>query len=394
MRSSQKKILSAYALVFFGIGLTAKVIAVPEFTVQEAEKKSMERIEKQGEEPLICWYTGAENRIFFETCADDFEKETGIAVLVKEQPSLNYFSEVYETVKKDGEAPDVYLLEADGLEQAYFCQLLEENSCKDMYKSGWAENAIKASECEGNMYGYPLYFNTCMFACRTDYFETAPATIQEMIDYSVEHEPGEGVEKLLEWNLSDGFYNFPFFGTAVQWQKEEMGTIDWNYQEDTYEACKEFFGNLTAAIELDENTVTGSSVVKDFKDGKTVAVFFDSDDVAQICGKNCKITRLPKLNEELPMIPAAKTTLLCVSGMSEQKAAAAGFAEYVSREEIDKLAELTGHIPVYKEVLTTEEQNQAFLQYEDAVLEPDALNATDFWVKFQNEVLQIWNAEE
>lgn len=244
------------------------------------------------------------------------------------------------------------------------------------------------------MYGYPLYFNTGMFAYRTDYFETAPATIQEMIDYSVEHEPGEGVEKLLEWNLSDGFYNFPFFGAAIQWQEEEMGTIGWTCEEETYEACRTFFGNLTAAIELDEDTISSTSVVEDFKNGKTVAVFLDSDDMTELCEECCQIAGLPNLNEELPMVPVAKTTLLCVNAMSEKKDAAGEFATYVSREEIGKLTELTGHIPVCENALSTKEEKLAYAQYEEAVLEPDALNATDFWVKFQNEVLKIWNAEE
>ena len=389
MKSSHKNYLSTYVLAFLGIVLMIKVIVAPKSTVSWVDKSDIKSADS-----IVCWYTGAENRAFFEKCADDFEKETGIAVTVKEQSSLNYFSEIYEAVKAEGEAPDVYLLEADGLEQAYYCQLTEENQCKDMYKEGWAENAIEASRCEGNMYGYPLYFNTGMFAYRTDYFETAPATIQEMIDYSVEHEPGEGVEKLLEWNLSDGFYNFPFFGAAIQWQEEEMGTIGWTCEEETYEACRTFFGNLTAAIELDEDTISSTSVVEDFKNGKTVAVFLDSDDMTELCEECCQIAGLPNLNEELPMVPVAKTTLLCVNAMSEKKDAAGEFATYVSREEIGKLTELTGHIPVCENALSTKEEKLAYAQYEEAVLEPDALNATDFWVKFQNEVLKIWNAEE
>ncbi len=397
MESSQKRILAAYALVFFGIGLTAKVIAAPEYTrsvMEEAYAKEIRSAKESETTGIICWYTGDENRAFFETCADDFREETGIAVTLEEQPSLNYFSEIYEAVKNDTKAPDVYLLEADELERAYLCQILKKNTSNEEYTAGIAENAVEAASRRGVLYGYPLYFWTVVFAYRTDYFETAPKSVQEMIDYSVEHEPGEGVEKLLEWDLSDGFCNFPFFGAALNFEKEDGGTVKWSYEKDTYEACQTFFGNLTAAIELDETAIGRKSVVNDFKNGKTVAVFLDSDDILQADGDNVEITGLPDLNEQLSMLPAAKTMLLCVNGMSENEAAAAEFAEYATAQESQKLPELTEHVPVRQEALATEEQKTAYFQYEKAAAEPDALNATDFWVKFQNEVLEIWNDAE
>lgn len=393
MESSQKKVISAYAMVLFGICLTAKVIAAPEYVPTSiTEDRRIKEIPAE-ESEIICWYTGEENRAYFEACADDFEDKTGIVVNLQEQPSLNYFSEIYNAVKEDALAPDVYLLEADHLEQAYFSQLLEKNEYKESFVSGFAENAVEAASRENELYGYPLYFHVPVFAYRTDYFETAPKTVQEMIDYSVEHEPGEGVEKLLEWNLADGFYNYPFFGNAVEWT-EEMGTLEWSYPEKKYEACKTFFGNLTAAIELEEETINSNQIVGDFVNGKTVAVFMDSDDIAKIDNTNVKIAKLPKLNEEIPMKPAAKTMLLCVNGMSDSKAAAAEFAAFVTLEKTEQLTELTGHVPVKENLLTTEAQKKAFSQYEKAELEPDALNATDFWVKFQNEVLEIWNDAE
>lgn len=400
MRSSQKKILSAYAIVFFGIGLTAGVITAPEYenTVEtgtfEKEKQSLQRAEAEDDAGITCWYTGKENQAFFEACADDFRKETGIAVTLEEQPSLNYFSEIYEAVKNDTASPDVYLLEADELEEAYLCQLLEPGQSSETYMAGIAAKAVEASKREGVLYGYPLYCNTVMFAYQSDYFETAPESIQEILDYSVDHEPEEGVEKLLEWDLADGFYNFPFFGTAVTFEEEEEGTVCWSYQDDVYQSCRDFFANLTAVIELDETTIGKKSITEDFKNGKTVAAFIDSDDMESVKGETTIIKKLPRLNEELSMVPAAKTMLLCVNGMSRTKAAAAEFAEYVTLQETDRLTELTEHVPVRREALATKEQKIAFEQYEEAAAEPDALNATDFWVKFQNEVLEIWNDAE
>lgn len=402
MTPLQKRIASVCALILCAAGLAERVTSVPEYSAgagrrdaaQDTENLRTDAGEGEPFAPVVFWYTGAENRVFFETCAEDFTEETGIAVTLKEQPSLNYFSGLYEAVKTDTDAPDLYLLEADELRQAYLAQLLEKNAIPGRYRENWAKQAVKAASLGGCMYGYPLYFHTDMFAYRFDYFEQAPATVWEIIDYSVEHEPGEGVEKLLEWNLADGMCNFPFFGSAIQWEEEETGTIRWSYEKETYEACRTFFGNLTAAVELDETAISSGSVMADLKAGKTLAAFVDSDDMAEVCTENCRITGLPALNEELPMAPVSQTVVLCVNGMSANKRAAEAFAEYVSGGEMDKLAELTGHVPVKEEALTTPEQKLAYQQYETSVLEPNALNATDFWVKFQNEALEIWHGEE
>lgn len=390
MESSQKKIISAYTILLFGIILAAKILVSPVYT----KPRIAEPILQPEKSEIICWYTGKENRAFFEMCADDFGKETGIVVTLQEQSAPNYFSALYEATRDDNRAPDVYLLEADNLEQAYLAQLLEKNVYSEAYQTGFAQNAIDAAAREGDLYGYPLYFHTMVFAYRNDYFESAPKTVQEMIDYSVEHEPGEGVEKLLEWNLSDGFCNFPFFGTAVEWQKEQTGTVSWEHHPTQYEACKTFFGNLTAAIELDENTVHNDLVLRDFINGKTLAVFVDSDEISKMQDSRFSVTTLPGLNEEIPMLSAAKTMLLCVNEISEEKEAAADFAAYVTLQKTDKLSEMTGHMPVKTDAHTEENQKTAYLQYEASVIEPDALNATDFWVKFQNEVLEIWNDAE
>lgn len=385
MESSHKKMTSAGAVFAFAALLAWNAAAISHRPVVREKAAETEKI--------VCWYTGEENTAFFEKCADDFQKETGIAVTLEQQQSLDYFSGIYQAVKEETEQPDVYLLKADSLSQAYFSQLLEKNRYAEEYQENYAKNAIAASEYNGTMYGYPLYMNTCVFAYRTDYFEETPKSIQDMIDYSVEHDPGEGVEKLFEWDLSDGFFNFAFFGNAVRFS-EEKECLSYSYDDAAYEADQNFFGNLTATIELDENSVTSENVVGDFVRGKTVAILLNSDDMGRISNVNYNITALPALNDELDMTAAAETGLLCVNAMSLKKEEAAQFAEYVTTKKEGILGEMTGHVPVQKSAVTGENQKTAFDQYESAVLKPDALDTTDFWVKFQNAALKIWNDAE
>ena len=134
---------------------------------------------------------------------------------------------------------------------------------------------------DGKYYGYPLYFNTSVFAYRKDYFETAPSSIQEIIDYSLEHEPGEGLEKLLEWDLSDPRCNFAFLGSGITFSKEE-GLVYPEYEEETFENCKNFFGNLTAVIALDEEEPGSRKVAEDFAGGRTVAVLLSPEGLGEL----------------------------------------------------------------------------------------------------------------
>lgn len=358
---------------------------------QEAGKDQEEKI-FPGEE-LTFWYYGSENKDFFASCAEAFGQETGAVVNVIEQQSLNYFSGVYEASKTGEGMPDVYLLPGEQLEQAYLTQILSADQ-KELPEgcAKMAESACDFRE-DGNLYGYPLYFDTRLFFYRTDYFETAPASIQEIIDYAVEHEPTEGVEKLLEWDLSDPCSNFAFLGNAITFQKEE-GCITPEYGEEEFEALKTFFGNLTAVIALDEEEQNGRKVAEDFAGGKTVAALLSPEELGEL-GEGCQAEMLPKLNEELNMCGLSETTVLCVNGMTQKGQAAQEFAAFVTAAaQAEKLNEMTGHIPVTETALKGELQKTAWQQYESGREKPDGLNVTDFWVKFQSQALKVWHDAE
>ncbi len=358
---------------------------------QEQEEET-QKTYQPGEE-IVFWYYGPENKEFFESCGESFQEETGVLVRVEEQQSFNYFSGVYEASKTQELTPDVYLLPGEQLEQAYLTQILAENQVS--FPEDCAEMAAKTCSFldDGKYYGYPLYFNTSVFAYRKDYFETAPSSIQEIIDYSLEHEPGEGVEKLLEWDLSDPRCNFAFLGSGITFSKEE-GLVYPEYEEETFENCKNFFGNLTAVIALDEEEPGSRKVAEDFAGGRTVAVLLSPEELGEL-KEDWGVEKLPRLNDDLSMCPVSETTVLCVNGMTDHSGAAQEFAAYISSlASAEKLKDMTGHFPVLKTALKGELQETAFLQYEEGRKKPQGLNVTDFWVKFQSQALKVWHDSE
>ena len=100
------------------------------------------------------------------------------------------------------------------------------------------------------MLGYPLSYDACVFIYQTDYFTEAPASLQAIIDYSNENEPAENVEYLLEWDVKDAFYDFPFVGNSVTFAKRGSDELDVTYDDTLYQQDLEYFDTILASFPL------------------------------------------------------------------------------------------------------------------------------------------------
>lgn len=389
MESSQKRKWSGIMVALFGICLLLEAAFANDVFLQKQSPKV-----KEDKETLTFWYTGDENEAFFLQCADDFWKETGIAVSVAKQQSLNYFSGIYDATELGEEFPDVYLLGGEELEKAYFSQLIKENPKGELYRKEILPQGIKASSYGEKLLGYPLYFETYVFAYRNGYFEAPPTSIQEMLSYSAENDPGEEVERLFEWNLSDSFYNFAFFGAAETLEEKDKGMLEIARNEEIFSSCAHVIELLSDNIALEVENFSEDDMVDRFLSGKSLAVLLNTNRLKELEGVDVSVSTLPAVTEGVPMRGAAKTTMLCVNQLSEQTDAAEKFADYVASKKSKELWEMTGHVPVKSEFLDNTFKNQAAAQYEAAMPLPSALNAVDYWVKFQNTVLEIWNGTE
>lgn len=76
------------------------------------------------------------------------------------------------------------------------------------------------------------------------------------------------MQYLLEWDVNDAFYDFPFISNSVSFVKDEVETMQVNYDEDLYNEDLEFFSQSLESFSIDASTVTEASVISDFNDGK------------------------------------------------------------------------------------------------------------------------------
>ena len=296
---------------------------------------------------------------------------------------------IYDDTIKGEDYPDVYLLNGDGLEEAYLYGLAALNETQKAYE-GASQKALEASSYEEKLLGYPLSYDANVFVYQNGYFENRPESLQAIIDYSNENEPGENVEYLLEWDVNDAFYDFPFIGNSVTFEKTAPEMMNVTYDEDLYQKDLEYFETILGSFSLDINTVSMDSILEHFKDGKTLCAFVNTDSLQKLDDISYSVMEIPALNEELPSVACASTDMLVVNDFSKNASDAADFAEFVTVQLADVLHDMSGHYSVFLSQNASDAEKTAYQAYEDAILLPDSQDAKDFWVGLKEKIAEYF----
>ena len=338
---------------------------------------------------LRFWYDDASYDTYFKTMAVDYYDKTGIVVSVTYVDAMDYVGDIYDATMKDGAYPDVYLLSGEELEKAHLYGVAGENTLDSFYRGMVANNAITASECHGKMFGYPLSFNVCLLAYNNQYFATAPESLQAIIDFSKENEPGENVQYLLEWDAYDPFFGFLFVSESVVLNTEGVGVLEASYDEALLEQSLLFLEDSLASFSLPLDTVTEESVIADLVNGTTLCAIVDSDSMMKLTGATYDIAEFPRLNEELDAQSVALTDMILVNDYTEKADVASEFAKYITLDNYDRVWELTGHYPVQLQQGADSTANVAYHAYEKAIPAPNSQDAGGFWIHIKEIITEI-----
>lgn len=392
MSALQKRLVSVGLIVVLLIGGAAVVSRENSRSVDAAATGVTEMADlssagdyQRAEADLMFWYEDATYTDFFERAALEYFEETGVKVVVQLCNDFDYMGMIYDETMKDGGYPDVYLISGDSLEEAYLYGLVGVNE-KGLAETNAASNAVKASTYQDKLLGYPLSYNTCVFIYQNNYFETVPDSLQAFIDYSNENEPEENVEYLLEWDVNDAFYDFPFVSNSVTFEKTEPETMNVIYDEDLYQKDLEYFEGILESFSVDAEKVSEESIIANFCNGRTLAAIIDTNSLYHLDGYEYSLMQIPALNEELPAYSCAITDMLVVNDFSENAGEAADFAYFATVTMAEKLHPLSGHYSVFASEDAEWVEQVAYDAYESAVLAPDSQDAKDFWVKLEETI--------
>lgn len=404
MNGTNRKFLSFVLTLALLAGLCRGVYRFPDienaeepeavvFSPEEEEALAREAYE-EAEKTVIFWYCSPRMTPFLTRCGLDFYRESGIAVGFEEKEELFFVEQLYDASIAEEKAPDGYLIGADALEEVVLLGLAEENPyaaelglLSDSEESDFAEAARTAATLRGEVYGYPVYFETPVFVYLTEAFDEAPVSIQGMLDFVAENELSITVGNLIEWDLDDEFYDLALVGDCFTFSDEEVGTLTVTVDEARLAEKKAFLSALSESITLDVDTISEGTVVSRLNHRATASAIVDSSDLAALTVPYAVCTPLP-LNESLTASGCASTELLLVNGFSEEKEAASEFARFVSTEAQSYLHELTPHFAASRAVNTSDEEQIVYAAYEEAAAMPHSMDSATFLKKLRLEILK------
>ncbi|MGN0342850.1 MAG: extracellular solute-binding protein [Roseburia sp.] len=371
---SMNRILSALGLVIFCAILALGAQSPYEPLLADAENEydtQQEPVPEENEVPedyeLLFWYHDEKCQEFFEQAAADYEEATGVKVKVCYVDSAQYLEEIYDVTMEDGDYPDLYLAGNDVAEKAY------------LYGIAGKEKT-------------PLYFETVLFVYHEDLYPQQPENMIELLNYVAYNDSPEGVTNILEWNVADGFYDYPFIAGNFELEFTEDGAKIVG-EEGYYEQQLVFFGNLAAYIQLDANTITDEMVLEDFNRGTTICAIIGSDDLAGITAEDAVVMELPVIGMDLPMEGCSVQGCFYINDFSKNKQEAQEFINYVVEEKSDVLEAETGHMPVKEDAVRSDFGKVAYRQYLDSSLVPESIHSGSFWAQFENLMMRLWNGE-
>lgn len=75
------------------------------------------------------------------------------------------------------------------------------------------------------------------------------------------------MEYLLEWDVKDAFYDFPFVGNSVTFAKRGSDELDITYDDTLYQQDLEYFDTILASFSIDADQVSEQHIVNNFRKG-------------------------------------------------------------------------------------------------------------------------------
>lgn len=321
---------------------------------------------KEAEYDLVFWYEETEMTVFFREAATEYETLTGKRVKLCEKESTSFPEDIYDESIADGEFPDLYLAGSEISEKVYLYGISEKESV-------------------------PLYFETVMFVYHGEQLAQKPGSLYDLLQDTEENGLPEGVSNALEWNVADGFYDYPFFADVITYDfsDEESALAE---DSESYRQRASFFETLAAATLLDEKTVTDEEVLEDFQAGHCLCALISSDDLIDVTAEDCVLAELPDLAPGIPMRSCSRQGCLYLNDFSRNKNTARDFANYLVEQKSDDLEEMTGHHPVKENAVRSLQGELAYRQYQDSIPVPESIHSGSFWAKFEGEMYNLWHA--
>lgn len=402
-------------------------------------------------ETIYFWYSDENMTNFVNSAAVSFTEREDVRVIPVLTSESQYLEAINQASLKMEQMPDAYILSHESLEKAYMAGLAEEidDVSQVCNPDHFPAAALTAVTYRGKKVAYPLSFETSVLLYNETYLEewaaqnamrellgdgeedgvpaegsagieiderllaekreeymlqAIPQTVDDILNIADTFDLPEGVDGVMNWDVSDILYNYWVVGSYMI-VGGEAGDDHTRVNIANGEAvqCLETYKALNQFFSIESDTVTYDSVLQDFLDGKIVFTIATTDAAARLAQAkedgsfafDYGFAPMPDVGPELASRSMSVTSTVVVNGYSENKEMANRFAAYLTEECADSLYEWTGKMPAS---LNANEDNGALQiyrqEYDGSAPLPKMMETGNYWLYLERLFARVWNGED
>ena len=308
-------------------GILAVIVVIfllMEMTFQTRQQENKEAVEPENVSPLLVWYTDPDIQTYMEETAAEASRSLGVEIQTELVSEVDYMENISEkSMAEEMTGPDLYVAATSQLGKAAQAGLALPAEQSQIEKT-YGEKALHAVIYNGNAVAVPFYVETSVLLYNPAYVESAPQTIDEILNYAENFETNEtteAVENIFNWNVADVIEDYMFMGGYTDLGGEDGDRKDEVMLDlDQINACMAYYQNLNSFFAIDADTITSDAIMQDFLAGKTVYVIANESMLSQAdqAIREGKVSEgfysaaaLPDLTEELISRGLSVTTSVC-----------------------------------------------------------------------------------
>jgi maltose-binding protein MalE len=408
-------------------------------------------------ETIYFWYTDETLTDYINSAAVSFGEREGVRVIPTLVSGSEYLEQINRVSLDNEQMPDAYLLSNDSLEKAYLAGLASEVNdvdgiCTDEY---FPQAAMSAVTYHDKIIAYPFYYETSVLVYNESYIEewarqqaeaeltgededeelpeeadesagyteetvdineeelaakteeyladALPGTMEEILSFADSFDAPEGVEGVMEWSVSDIFYNYWFVGNYMIVggdAGDDKENIDINNEETVQ--CLDLYASLNQFFSIESDSVTYDSAIQDFIDGKIIFTIGTTDIVKKLEDAKADgsfeydygIATMPDVTEELKGRSLSVTDAVVVNGYSTHNELANKFAAYLVNDCADTLYTWTGKLSSNANIEQSDALNVCFLEYSGSIPLAKMMETGDLWMQLEVMFAKVWDGAD
>ncbi|MDR2547813.1 MAG: extracellular solute-binding protein [Lachnospiraceae bacterium] len=413
-------------------------------------------------ETIRIWYTDEDLNEYINSAAVAFAslpENSHIRVTPVLVSALEYLENI-NFASINGEGPDLYIIGHDNLEKAYLAGLatvVDADTLTPLIPQ-YPDIAISAVSYHGKILAFPFYFETTALIYNRSHLEEMarakiisdadfaaaeqamldlethgpedeileatdhltdieallnddefiesrlsylrPASFEDLKDIAMEYDAPLTVEALLEWDVTDIFYNYFFIGDTITVGGESGdNTANINiYNRSAFNSLR-MYQELNQFFAIEAGKTNYRDIVEKFINGKLVYTIATTDIVAAL-DEAARAEIFTDGFGVLPTLHIDDTThtrslsmvgSVVINGYTDQKAEANRFASFLVGEYAGNLYAYTGKIPANHSVIPDDPRLLVFAdEFARSIPLPKMIETSNFWVLLETTFAHVW----